>query len=192
MIFYSLKYAGFSAQIKRRAEGMDKRRRTGYLFAAFLLSALLCACAGTKVDMVQTPAGMNMQRGRNYREVIEDFEDKGFSKIRTETIEDLDTSWTVKNEEVEEIYVGGDNDYDAGVWVPANTEVVIRYHTYNRKKKAEEQEEVQVEGQTEAREEGQAEAREEGQEEGQTEAQEEVQEEGQAEGHEKEQEKTSP
>jgi len=108
-------------------------KRVIYSIAAGLLALSLSACGGGRADKVETPAGMNMQRGRNYKEVIEDFQDKGFTNIRTETIEDLEFGWTVKNEEVEEILVGGDKRYDAGVWVPADTEVVIRYHTYNRK-----------------------------------------------------------
>ena len=95
------------------------------------LALLLTACSGGRVNKVETPSGMNMQRGRNYREVIEDFQDKGFTNIRTEPIEDLLYSWGFKNGEVEEITVGGDSNYDAGVWVAADTEVVIRYHTFN-------------------------------------------------------------
>lgn len=105
-------------------------RKAIQILTACLLALALAACAGGRVERVQTPSGMRMQRGRNYKEVIEDFEDKGFTNIRTEPIRDLEIGWVVKNEEVEEISVGGDTDYDAGVWVPADTEVVIRYHTY--------------------------------------------------------------
>lgn len=106
-------------------------RQTGRIIAACLLAAVLAACGSSRADKVETPSGMNIQRGRNYREVIEDFEDKGFTNIRTEKIEDLAFGWVVKNGEVEEISVGGDTNYDAGVWVPSDTEVVIRYHTFN-------------------------------------------------------------
>lgn len=101
------------------------------LFLLLCVTAvLLAACAQSHVEKVQTPAGMNIQRGRNYREVIEDFEDKGFTNIRTEPIHDLLISWVIRNGEVDGISVGGDTNYDPGVWVPADTEVVIRYHTY--------------------------------------------------------------
>ena len=81
--------------------------------------------------MVETPASIHLERGRNYKEVIEDFEDKGFTNIRTETIEDLVFGRSFRNGEVEQISVGGDIEYDSGVKVPADTEVIIRYHTYN-------------------------------------------------------------
>lgn len=106
-------------------------KRLLYMTAVCLLAASLSACGGSKEGMVQTPANMKMQRGRNYKEVIEDFEDKGFTNIQTETIEDLEYGHTFRNGHVEQISVGGDTNYDAGVYVPRDTKVVIRYHTYN-------------------------------------------------------------
>ena len=102
-----------------------------HFLGVLMLVCILTACGGGTAEKVETPSGMNMQRGRNYKEVIEDFEDKGFTNIRTEPIEDLLFSWRFKNGEVEEISVGGDKNYDPGVKVPPDTEVVIRYHTYN-------------------------------------------------------------
>lgn len=111
-----------------------------------LLVCILTACGGGSAEKVETPSGMNMQRGRNYKEVIEDFEDKGFTNIRTEPIEDLLFSWRFKNGEVEEISVGGDKNYDPGVKVPPDTEVVIRYHTYNTAAEDAEEEETSAAG----------------------------------------------
>ena len=106
-------------------------KRLLYMIVVCLLAASLSACGGSREGMVQTPANMKMQRGRNYKEVIEDFEDKGFTNIQTETIEDLEYGHTFRNGHVEQISVGGDTNYDAGVYVPRDTKVVIRYHTYN-------------------------------------------------------------
>ena len=106
-------------------------KRLLYMIAVSLLAASLSACSGSREGMVQTPANMKMQRGRNYKEVIEDFEDKGFTNIQTETIEDLEYGHTFRNGHVEQISVGGDTNYDAGVYVPSDTKVIIRYHTYN-------------------------------------------------------------
>lgn len=106
-------------------------KRLLYMIAVCLLAVSLSACGGSREGMVQTPANMKMQRGRNYKEVIEDFEDKGFTNIQTETIEDLEYGHTFRNGHVEQISVGGDTNYDAGVYVPRDTKVVIRYHTYN-------------------------------------------------------------
>ena len=106
-------------------------KRLLYMIVVCLLAASLSACGGSREGMVQTPANMKMQRGRNYKEVIEDFEDKGFTNIQTETIEDLEYGHTFRNGHVEQISVGGDTNYDAGVYVPSDTKVIIRYHTYN-------------------------------------------------------------
>lgn len=106
-------------------------KRLLYMIAVCVLAVFLSACGSSGEGMVQTPANMRMQRGRNYKEVIEDFEDKGFTNIQTETIEDLEYGHTFRNGHVEQISVGGDTNYDAGVSVPKDTKVIIRYHTYD-------------------------------------------------------------
>ena len=86
--------------------------KTGRIIAIIMLSVLLTAC-GAKKEMVETPAGIHLERGRNYKEVIEDFEDKGFTNIKTETIPDLVYGRSFRNGEVEQISVGGDIAYDS-------------------------------------------------------------------------------
>ena len=105
-------------------------KKISKLVCLLFLSLLLAGCGGSKTDMVETPANMRMQRGRNYREVIEDFQDKGFTNIKTNKIEDLQYGFVVRYEQVETITVGGDSNYDSGVKVPADTEVIISYHGY--------------------------------------------------------------
>ena len=107
-------------------------KKTGRILAAAIVSIMLMACA-KPVDKVQTPADNRLERGRNYKEVIEDFEDKGFTNIRTEPIADQVYGRSIRDGEVDHISVGGDINYDSGVLVPADTEVVIYYHTYSKK-----------------------------------------------------------
>ena len=99
--------------------------KTGRIMAIIMLSVMLTAC-GQKGEMVETPADIHLERGRNYKEVIEDFEDKGFTNIKTETIADLVYGRSFRDGEVEQISVGGDIEYDSGVKVPADTEVIIQ------------------------------------------------------------------
>ena len=133
---------------------------------ALLLSVImvlsLTACGGSKEGMVQTPANMKMQRGRNYKEVIEDFEDKGFTNIQTETIEDLEYGHTFRNGHVEQISVGGDTNYDAGVYVPSDTKVIIRYHTYNSATLNQDAEDEDASGGSEQKESGDSQQKESG------------------------------
>ena len=107
-------------------------KKTGRILAAAIVSIMLMACA-KPVDKVQTPADNRLERGRNYKEVIEDFEDKGFTNIKTEPIADQVYGRSIRDGEVDHISVGGDINYDSGVLVPADTEVVIYYHTYSKK-----------------------------------------------------------
>lgn len=137
-------------------------KRLLYMTAVCLLAASLSACGGSKEGMVQTPANMKMQRGRNYKEVIEDFEDKGFTNIQTETIEDLEYGHTFRNGHVEQISVGGDTNYDAGVYVPSDTKVIIRYHTYNSATLNQDAEDEDASGGSEQKESGGSEQKESG------------------------------
>ena len=137
-------------------------KRLLYMTAVCLLAASLSACGGSKEGMVQTPANMKMQRGRNYKEVIEDFEDKGFTNIQTETIEDLEYGHTFRNGHVEQISVGGDTNYDAGVYVPSDTKVIIRYHTYNSATLNQDSEDEDASGGSEQKESGDSQQKESG------------------------------
>ena len=137
-------------------------KRLLYMTAVCLLAASLSACGGGKEGMVQTPANMKMQRGRNYKEVIEDFEDKGFTNIQTETIEDLEYGHTFRNGHVEQISVGGDTNYDAGVYVPSDTKVIIRYHTYNSATLNQDAEDEDASGGSEQKESGDSQQKESG------------------------------
>jgi hypothetical protein len=80
----------------------------------------------------KTPSGSSVQEGRNYQDVIIDFEEQGFKNIKTEKLEDLITGWITKDGEVEEVSVGGDVDYSPDEWVSADTEVIIKYHTFKK------------------------------------------------------------
>ena len=137
-------------------------KRLLYMTVVCLLAASLSACGGSKEGMVQTPANMKMQRGRNYKEVIEDFEDKGFTNIQTETIEDLEYGHTFRNGHVEQISVGGDTNYDAGVYVPSDTKVIIRYHTYNSATLNQDAEDEDASGGSEQKESGDSQQKESG------------------------------
>ena len=137
-------------------------KRLLYMTAVCLLAASLSACGGSKEGMVQTLANMKMQRGRNYKEVIEDFEDKGFTNIQTETIEDLEYGHTFRNGHVEQISDGGDTNYDAGVYVPSDTKVIIRYHTYNSATLNQDAEDEDASGGSEQKESGDSQQKESG------------------------------
>ncbi|MEK4701945.1 DUF4839 domain-containing protein [Solibacillus sp. FSL R7-0668] len=108
------------------------------LVSALIACIFVIALAGCGGDSnkhegeAKTPSGSSIQEGRNYQDVINDFEEKGFTNIKTEKLEDLITGWITKDGEVEEVSVGGDVDYSPDTWVSANTEVIIKYHTFQK------------------------------------------------------------
>ena len=98
------------------------------ILCAFLASILcfsLVACDGdSHAGEAKTPSGSSVMAGRNYEDVVKIFEEKGFTNIKTEPIDDLVFGWFTEDGEVEEVSVGGDVDYSPDKWVPADTEVI--------------------------------------------------------------------
>lgn len=105
------------------------------LFMVVILSLSLIACEDDEIRYgeVKTPSGSSVLAGRDYNDVVSIFEEAGFTNIKLEPIDDLILGWLTKDGEVEDVSVGGSVDYDADEWVPANTEVIIRYHTFPQK-----------------------------------------------------------
>lgn len=93
----------------------------------------------------KSPSGSSIQKGRNYQEVVKDFEEHGFTNIKTEKIEDLVTGWITKDGEVESVSIGGDTEYSPDVWYPSNVDVVISYHTFSANNQGEDSTSVDTE-----------------------------------------------
>lgn len=108
------------------------------LFSILITCIFIIALAGCgensneHIGEVKTPSGSIVQEGRNYQDVIDEFEEIGFTNIKTEKIEDLITGWITKDGEVDEVSVGGDVDYSPDEWVSMDTEVIIKYHTFKK------------------------------------------------------------
>ena len=68
--------------------------------------------------------------GKNFEDVIKIFEKEGFTNIKTEKIDDLIFGWLTEEGEVEEVSVGGDVGYSPDEWVPADIEVIVKYHCF--------------------------------------------------------------
>ena len=101
------------------------------------LSILLCwtltSCGDSDnhIGEAKTPSGSSVMQGRNYEDVVQNFEKQGFTNIKLEVIQDLVTGWLTKSGEVEKVSVGGDENYASDQWVPADTEVIIYYHDFS-------------------------------------------------------------
>lgn len=106
------------------------------IFLACIITLMGCAedSSGHEGE-AKTPSGSSIQKGRAYQEVVNEFNEQGFKKIRTEKQEDLITGWLTKDGEVESVSVDGDKDYSPDVWYSNDVEVVITYHTFQEKEK---------------------------------------------------------
>lgn len=104
-----------------------------FLIMSTVFLCLILVSCGTKENHVgeaNTPSGSSVMKGSDYKSVLESFTEAGFTNVKLEKIEDLITGWLTKDGEVEEVSVGGDVDYAPDMWVPADTAVIIRYHTF--------------------------------------------------------------
>lgn len=105
-------------------------------FISLLMSIILCiifvSCSSedNHDGEAKIPSSSSAMSGENYEDVIKIFEDAGFTNVKIEKIEDLITGWLTKDGEVEEVSVGGNVDYSEDKWVLADTEVIIKYHTF--------------------------------------------------------------
>lgn len=99
---------------------------------AMVFSIVGCSSEGHE-GQAKTPSGSSVQQGRDYQEVYEQFEKKGFTNIQFEVLDDLVTGWLTKDGEVESVSVDGDTGYSADKWYPADVEVIITYHTFPNK-----------------------------------------------------------
>ncbi len=111
---------------------MKKKKLITIIFVGILILMLAVFWGGdnSHEGEARTPANSSEMRGLDFETVEESFKANGFSNIKLEKIEDLITGWLTKDGEVEEVSVGGDTGYAPGLWVSADTEVIIRYHTF--------------------------------------------------------------
>ena len=109
---------------------MNKLFNLAILVSIMLFALSACGSNGDHTGEAKTPSGSVIMKGRAYEDVVEDFEENGFTNIKLEKIDDLIMGWLTKEGEVEEVSVGGDVGYSPDVWVSADTEVIIKYHVF--------------------------------------------------------------
>lgn len=102
------------------------------MLMAIISVFVLVACGNSKKHEgeAKTPNDSSTQNGKNFEDLIKEFESNGFINVKTEKIEDLIVGWLTKDGEVESVSVGGDTEYKANKWYPNDIEVIIKYHTF--------------------------------------------------------------
>ncbi|GGO94064.1 hypothetical protein GCM10011584_34240 [Nocardioides phosphati] len=119
---------------------MKRRILSGTLGTALLLT--LSACGGETLSANQTkaPASASDMEGEQYKGVVSDLKDAGFTKVDTKKIDDLITGWLTKDGEVEDVKINGSKDFESGDVFDKDAKVVVAYHTFPEKKEKDEEE----------------------------------------------------
>lgn len=73
-------------------------------------------------------------KGMNYEEVIDAFEDAGFTNIKTEIEYDIVTGWLTEDGEVKSVTINGDKKFDSNDKYRLDAEIIITYHTLAKNK----------------------------------------------------------
>lgn len=121
---------------KKVATSRSKSKSHIILILAVIIIGLFCISlfssdvSPNHIGEIEIPASARKMAGANYNEVIADLRESGFTNIDTEEIADLITGWMKREGEVEEVLIGGTDDYSSGDWVLADTDVLVRYHVF--------------------------------------------------------------
>lgn len=108
---------------------------------ALLLAATTAACSGgesNRGEEVQMPASSSAYVGEHFEIAVEELESAGFTNVQTRALGDLITGWLKDDGEVEKIRIDGSNSFNKGAWFPADTKILIIYHSFPEKEVEEE------------------------------------------------------
>lgn len=98
----------------------------------------ISACSGDKeTQMLKVSKSSDEIVGENYKTVISQFEETGFTNIKTEVLDDLITGWLTKDGEIEQVEINGDTEFSADDRFQKNSKIVITYHTFSEEEKKE-------------------------------------------------------
>ncbi len=113
---------------------MERKKIIILAAAALLVIAALfylgTDSAASHPGEAKTPSAADVQKGRNYNSVAKEFDQNGFTNVKTVADEDLVFGWLAEEGEVKTVTVDGDPEYAAGEWYPNDVEVVITYHAF--------------------------------------------------------------
>lgn len=102
-------------------------------FIAFISIAAIFSDSSPKdvTSMLSAPADSKDLVGKNYKSVVNQLKGAGFTNVKEEKIEDLITGLLTKDGAVEEVLIGGENDFHKGQSFEKDEPVVVSYHTFS-------------------------------------------------------------
>ena len=69
---------------------------------------------------------------KNYLEVKKELEERGFTNIKTQGLQDLTTDWMAQDGNVEKVTVDGETGFPSDIAFPLDVEIVIYYHSFKK------------------------------------------------------------
>ena len=69
---------------------------------------------------------------KNYLEVKKELEERGFTNIKTQGLQDLTTDWMAQDGNVEKVTVDGETGFPSDIAFPLDIEIVIYYHSFKK------------------------------------------------------------
>lgn len=97
--------------------------------AILLCLSLLAGCGTSHEGEAKTAAEASAYKGMDYQAAAESFEKRGFTAVSTVALGDLDAGRSDEDGKVEAVSIGGDGDFLSDSWYPADSEVIITYHS---------------------------------------------------------------
>ena len=79
---------------------------------------------------IHPPISSDELTGLNYEDVAKEFEDAGFTNVKTMKKEDLVIGWLSSNGEVEKVTIADSEEFSTTYWYSPDDKVVIYYHTF--------------------------------------------------------------
>lgn len=109
------------------------------LFQCLMVGIIsISACSGDKeTKMLKVSKSSDEIVGENYKTVISQLEETGFTNIKTKVLDDLITGWLTKDGEIEQVEIDGDTEFSATDSFQKNSKIVITYHTFSKEDKKE-------------------------------------------------------
>lgn len=116
-----------------------RRALLGLLAIFLVVTTAACSGGGSSHEgEVQMPASSSAYVGEHYDVAVEELESAGFTNVQTKALGDLITGWLKDDGEVEKIRIDGSNNFSKGDWFPADTKILITYHSFPEEEPQEE------------------------------------------------------
>lgn len=97
---------------------------------AAVLLAILLLLAGCENPLCEIPFSSYECYGKHYEEIVAAFEGAGFTNVKTEADPDLVLGFLAQDGDVESVSVNGTTSFTKGAYLPKDSAIVVRYHTF--------------------------------------------------------------